>query len=266
MLTDLHCHMLPGIDDGSRDLDESLAMARIAVQDGIATTVLTPHHLKGDYLNPADGVRHRCRELGVELARAGIALELLPGSELHLVPELPEAIQRGQALTIADRGKAVLVELPTFTIPVGSEILLAQILAQGLTPLIAHPERNLELRRAPERLADWIDMGCLGQATSHSLAGYFGRPIQQATEIMIRAGSIHVVASDAHHDQRRIPQMSIARAPLERVANAAVARLLLETYPADLANGRDPDRSLLAEALAGQAQKRKLSRWWRKPS
>jgi protein-tyrosine phosphatase len=150
MLTDLHCHMLPGIDDGAHHLGESLAMARIAVQDGISTAVLTPHHLKGDYTNPADVVRRRCRELGVELERAGIALDVLPGSELHLVPELPEAIHRGQALTIADREKAVLVELPTFTIPVGSEILLEQILAQGLSPLIAHPERNHELRRAPE--------------------------------------------------------------------------------------------------------------------
>lgn len=259
MLTDLHCHMLPGIDDGSKNLEQSLAMARIAVADGITTTVVTPHHMNGAYTNTADEVRGHCRALADALDEAGIDLYLLPGSELHLVPELPEAIRSGRALTVGDRGRAVLVELPVHTVPMGAETILEQILVQDLVPIIAHPERNTELRRNPERLADWVQMGCLAQVTAQSLVGRFGQPIQNAARTMIRAGSIHVVASDAHRDERRVPRITIARDPIENWTSAEVARLLIEVFPADLAAGRTPDVRQLVDALP-QPKKR----WWQR--
>ena len=156
MLTDLHCHMLPGIDDGSREMEQSLAMARIAVADGISTTVVTPHHLNGVYSNPAQRIRSGIEQLNEALQKAGIGLNILPGRELHLTPELPAELDRGTALTIANQGKAALVELPVHTVPMGAEHLLEQLLAMGLTPVIAHPERNSELRRTPQRLGEWV--------------------------------------------------------------------------------------------------------------
>ena len=260
MLTDLHCHMIPGIDDGSKSLEQSLAMARIAVDDGITTTVVTPHHLNGVYDNPAEGVRDGVRALKEALFREGIALQLLPGSELHLVPELPDQVHRGEALTIADRGHAVLVELPVHTVPVGAENILDHLIAMGLTPLIAHPERNSELRRTPERLAGWVQMGCLGQVTAQSCTGNFGDAVRDAARTMIRQGSIHVVASDAHRDARRVPRITIAREPIEQWAGEDAARLLIEAFPARIADGELPDPGLLIDVLPARTRKP----WWRR--
>lgn len=250
-LTDLHCHLLPGVDDGARHLDQSLAMARLAVEDGIGTIVVTPHHLNGVYTNRAGTVREHVQRLGECLQQAGIPLALLPGSELHLTPELPDAIAGGQALTIADRAQAVLVELPVHTVPLGAERLLEQLMTMGLTPVIAHPERNTELRRRPQRLREWIDMGCLGQVTAQSTTGQFGERVRRAAKTMIRAGSIHIVASDAHRDRRRIPVITPAYAPIAEWTSTAVADLLLRVFPPDLAAGRSPELRRLREALSG---------------
>ena len=252
MLTDLHCHMLPGIDDGSRNVAQSIEMARIAVADVIATTILTPHHLNGVYVNRAEQIRNAAGELQARLREAGVELDLLPGSELHLVPELPDELADGRALTLGDRGRAALVELPVHTVPMGAETVLEQIIAQGLVPVIAHPERNSQLRRTPERLADWVEMGCLGQVTAQSCTGRFGQAVQRAAQTMIRAGSIHVVASDAHRDRRRVPQITPAREPIQRWTNERVATLLIETFPGELAAGRMPERLFLERALQVQ--------------
>ncbi|MGK7296187.1 MAG: tyrosine-protein phosphatase, partial [Candidatus Wenzhouxiangella sp. M2_3B_020] len=216
MLTDLHCHMLPGIDDGSRSMEQSLAMARIAVEDGITTTVVTPHHLNGVYRNPGQQIREAIDGLNRALQAEGIGLNILPGSELHLTPETPEELDKGTALTIANQGRAALVELPVHTVPVGAEHLLEAILAMDLTPVIAHPERNSELRRTPERLDEWVEMGCLAQVTVQSCTGRFGEPVQRSARDMIRRGAIHVAASDAHRDRRRVPQLTPAREPIAR--------------------------------------------------
>lgn len=264
MRTDLHCHLLPAIDDGAKSLGQALAMARIAVADGIATAVVTPHHLNGVYRNPANAVRRATAALQRELDAAGIALALLPGNELHLTPETPDALAEGTALTLADRGRAALVELPVHTVPVGVEHLLERIIAQGMTPVIAHPERNSELRRTPERLGDWVDMGCLGQVTAMSCTGQFGEPVRQAAETMVRGGWIHVVASDAHRDQRRVPRTGIARPVLTDWIGAVAAELLIDTWPDALGRGEAPDTTRLHDALPPPRRRRPFGQRLRK--
>jgi len=259
MLIDLHCHMLPGIDDGAKTLDQALAMARIAVGDGIRTIVLTPHHLNGVYVNPATLILERVTRFREALLAAGIGLKVLPGSELHLVPELPDELAAARAMTLANQGRAALVELPVHTIPVGSEHLLEQILCQGLTPIIAHPERNSLLCRQPDRLAEWVEMGCLAQITAQSCLGKFGPIVREAARDMIQRGLIHVVASDAHRDQRRIPELSKGRAQIAEWTNPATAELMAERFPLDLIEGRLPDRVQLERMLPPQR-----SAWWRR--
>ena len=259
MSIDLHCHMLPGIDDGSKSMVQSLAMARIAVEDGIRVTVLTPHHLNGVYSNPAAKVHQAVIDLREALFEAGIGLKVLPGSELHLVPELPDELAAGRAMTLANLGKAVLVELPVHTVPMGAEFILEQIMTQGLLPVIAHPERNSQLRQNPDMLADWISMGCLGQITAQSCSGLFGPQVRDSAEHMIRRGLIHIIASDAHRDRRRIPRISEGREQVAEWTNEDTARLLAETYPENLINGEMPDTQLLAESLPRQRKG-----WWRR--
>lgn len=259
MGADLHCHILPGIDDGARDLPQALAMARIAVDDGIETVFATPHHLNGVYRNPADSVRAGVARLQAALDAEGIALKLLPGAENHLVPELPKALREGSALTLGDFGRAALVELPVHEIPIGAEELLDNIRGHGIVPIIAHPERNTSLRRNPDRLADWVGAGCLAQVTAQSCTGRFGEAVQLGSRTMIDRGLIHFVASDAHRDRRRIPQIEPARAQVAEWTNEAVATLICKTFPAAVAAGDLPDVNALYGALPEPRQS-----WWRR--
>ncbi|MEN1727271.1 MAG: CpsB/CapC family capsule biosynthesis tyrosine phosphatase [Pseudomonadota bacterium] len=258
MYADLHCHLLPGIDDGAKHMEQSLAMARLAVADGIRSVVVTPHHLNGVYSNRAADIHQALGHLREALLAEGIPLKLLPGAELHLVPELPDELAAGHAMTLANQKKAVLIELPVHTVPLGSDHLLEQILAMGLVPIIAHPERNTQLREHPEMLEEWVDMGCLGQITAQSCTGQFGPRIQERSREMIRRGLIHVVASDAHRDRRRIPKLSEAHALIERWTNATLARLLCVDYPQQLITGKLPNLDRLIEVLPSQRP------WWRR--
>ncbi|WP_232222251.1 tyrosine-protein phosphatase [Thioalkalivibrio paradoxus] len=238
-MVDIHAHLLPGIDDGAKNLQQALNMARLAVADGTRALVVTPHHLNGVYRNPADGVRGHCASLRAALRREGIDLAIFPGSECHLVPELPAALVAGSALTVADRGRAVLVELPVHHVPFGATEILEELIAMGLQPIIAHPERNAEVAASPDMLAEWVAMGCLGQITAQSCNGRFGPRVQQAAESMVRQGLVQIVASDAHRDSRRVPELSQGRVMLERWVGSAAACLMAEDFPRALVAG-DP--------------------------
>lgn len=248
-MVDIHGHLLPGIDDGSRTLEMSLAMARQAVEGGISVSLLTPHHRNGVYNNPADFIRERTAELRTALKAAAIGLEVLPGAECHLVPELPRELEDGTAMTVADRRRAVLVELPVHSVPVGATTILESILALDLQPVIVHPERNSELARNADLLADWVDMGCLAQVTSRSCTGKFGATALRAAEEMVARGLIHFVASDAHRDRRRIPEMALGRASIASWVGEEAARLVSEDFPRALVMGRDIETARLHEAL-----------------
>jgi protein-tyrosine phosphatase len=256
-MIDIHAHLLPGIDDGARSLEQALNMARQALADGIDTLVLTPHHLNGLYDNPAVGIRAHCASLRRELMAQGIGLRVLPGAECHLVHELPAALRAGTAMTVADRGRAVLVELPVHHVPHGTADILEEIFDLGLQPVIAHPERNAELARDPGLLREWVESGCLAQVTAQSCSGRFGAKVQAAAREMVQAGLIHFAASDAHRDQRRIPELSPGRAIIEAWTRPEVGRLLTETFPAALVQGQEVETERLDEALSAPRR-----RWW----
>jgi len=253
-MIDLHCHLLPGIDDGAKDLQQALNMARIAVADGIAVAVMTPHHLNGVYDNPAATVREQVATFSAELQRAGTELEILPGAECHLVPEISQELADGKAMTVADRGKAVMVELPVHTIPMGATSILEEIQILGLTPIIVHPERNAELRQKPERLREWVAMGCLAQVTAQACTGRFGESVRRAAHHMVTRGLIHFVASDAHRDHRRVPQLRPGRAVIEQWTSPEVGQLLTEEFPRALVAGRLPATEKLMDALDASRQ------------
>lgn len=248
-MVDIHAHLLPQVDDGSRGIDQTLNMARLAVADGISTLVATPHHLNGVFRNPASRVRRHCFVLGMRLANEGIDLAVLPGSECHLVPELPAALAQGTAMTVADCGKAVLVELPVHHVPRGASDILDELGSLGLQPIIAHPERNTQLARDPALLREWVEGGALAQVTAQSCIGRFGPQARAAAREMVQQGLIHFIASDAHRDQRRIPELTSGRAMIEEWTCPEVGELLSETFPAALVQGCPIETSRLSHAL-----------------
>lgn len=248
-MVDIHAHLLPQVDDGSRGIDQTLSMARLAVAGGIAALVATPHHLNGVYRNPASDIRRHCFVLGRKLVKEGIDLTVLPGSECHLVPELPAALAQGTAMTVADRGRAVLVELPVHHVPRGASDILDEIRSLGLQPIIAHPERNTQLARDPAMLREWVEDGVLAQVTAQSCVGKFGPQARAAAREMVQRGLIHFIASDAHRDQRRIPELTSGRAVIEEWTCPEVGELLSESFPRALVVGGTIETSRLSHAL-----------------
>lgn len=239
-LIDAHCHILPGIDDGAHTFETAVDMARAAVAGGARGLVCTPHHLNGVYNNPGDIVRHALADLQQRLSDADIPLDLFPGAEIHLVPEAPSRVLDGSALTYNDLGKAALVELPKNAVPTGAETILEQLLQNGVTPVIAHPERNLVLARHPQRLAEWVARGCKVQLTAQSCSGAFGERLQRLSRRWLKLGLAHLIASDAHRPTGRSPDtLAAARVIVSAWLGEDAATLLTLDNPRRLLEGED---------------------------
>lgn len=239
MIIDCHNHTLPGIDDGARDVEMALAMARRATINNIAAIIVTPHHLNGVFVNRRADILNYLVDFKSVLEKSNIRLQLYPGAENHLMPELLRDLDNDVAMTLCDRGKAVLVELPKHGLPIGAEELLHQIIERGITPLIAHPERNTQLLNDTQLLKRWVDMGCRFQLTGQSCSGRFGRRIQSACRQWLLGDLIHIVASDAHRAEGREPDLNPARKILAKWVGIANMELLTEDNPARLLAGED---------------------------
>lgn len=263
-MIDLHAHYLPGIDDGPKTLEDSLAMARLAVADGVTAVTVTPHHLNGRYVTTAATIRAEVEKLRVALEEQGIALEVHPGSEIHLTPELPGVLADGTAMTVADRGQAVLVEPPVNSLPLGAEAILSDCLVQGITPIIAHPERCRRLQRDFAPLRRWVEMGCLVQITAQSCDGHFGQGAQNAAQGMIRAGLVHLLASDGHRPYGRTPCLGTGRAAVTGWFGEDLAALLTEAVPGALLQGEKPDFQSLKAALPAPGEGRERAPAWKR--
>ncbi len=207
-MIDLHCHILPGVDDGPQSVEESLAMAETALRDGIHTLVATPHMLNGLYENDLAGARSGLASLEKELVKRGLPLRLHVGGDVHVVPGMVEAVRNGSAVTIDDGRKYLLLELPSQSVPPGVKGEIFQLRIHGITPIITHPERNPVVSRDKELLRELVEMGALAQVTAMSLTGDFGEEVRDVAEILLKRRLVHVMASDAHSPHDRPPALS----------------------------------------------------------
>lgn len=237
-LVDLHCHLLPGIDDGSPDLEHSLDLAQAAVADGITHALLTPHHLNGRYVNHRAAVEKATAAFAQALKRAQINLQVYPGQEVRLSGQVLEALAAGDLLTTDLDGHYLLVEFPSDEVPAYTKQMLFKLAQHGVTPVIVHPERNAELLRHPERLVDLLEQGCLTQLTASSYVGTFGKRIMKVTTQLIAAGQGAILASDAHALAGRDYEMRAAMAKLAQEFSPQLAERYQENACA-LLNG-DP--------------------------
>lgn len=244
-LVDIHCHLLPGIDDGAGSLQESLAMAQMAVDDGIGTIIATPHQLGNFADNQGDDIRRRIAELQAELDSAGIPLKVLPGADVRIEDGMIAGLRDGSVVSLGDHRKHVLLELP-HELYMPLEPVLEQLARIRMTGILSHPERNQGILTRPELLEPLVDAGCLMQVTAGSLCGTFGRDCQQLAERMVADGLVHFVATDAHGVRSRRPLLSRA---FERVGELAG-----EAAAMDLCC-RNPGRVAAGEPVPGGRQK-----------
>lgn len=238
-MIDLHSHLLPWIDDGASDLDMALEMARIAVADGIDSVVCTPHIYPGLYENSASGIEIAVTRMQRELDDAGIALKLYVGADVHLARDLVGAVAQGRVPTLAG-SRYLLLEPPHHTVPPGFEDAVFELMAAGLVPVITHPERLSwvdEHYPVFERLAD---RGAWMQVTAGALTGRFGRRVKYWAERFVGEGRCHLLATDAHHPQRRPPLLAEAREAAAGLVGAAEADNLVRARPLAVLENKAP--------------------------
>jgi len=196
-LIDIHNHILPGIDDGPKTEQDSIAMAKYAVDQGIHTVVATPHHKNGRFNNKKEEILKYVSVLNELFKSKNIPLTVLVGQEVRIYGDILEDIDKNEILTV-NHSKYLLIELPFDEVPYYTEKLLYDIQLAGYIPVIVHPERNAELRRDYRKMYDLVLKGSLTQLTAGSILGHFGKEIEQFSHNLIQANLTHLIASDAH--------------------------------------------------------------------
>ncbi len=251
---DLHCHVLPGIDDGPESIEGSVALARAAVAAGIQTVVATPH-VSWRYPNDADTITRLVAELKTRLKREEVALDVRPGGEMamtHLIDVAPAELARFGL----GGGSWLLVEPPFTEVATGLDSIVRDLLRRGHHVLLAHPERCRALRRDPRMLRSLIRDGVLTSITAGSLVGHFGGEVRRFSEQLARDGMIHNVASDSHDHSQRPPGM---RVELDRAGLGPLADWLTVEVPAAiLADEEIPPRPARPES-----ERAPRRRFWR---
>ena len=225
-MIDLHCHILPGIDDGSRNLDMSLEMARMAVDDGITMTACTPHIYPGLYMNDTAGIRAARDRLQREFEERGIPLQLTIGADVHLVPGLIQGLRAGTVPTLHGT-RYLLLEPSHHVAPPRFAESVFQLVAEGYVPVITHPERLTWVEDHYPAFIDLVRQGAWMQVTAASLTGVFGQRAKYWGERFLGEGHTHILATDAHSNGRRSPVMSRAREIAERMLGAEEAQRLV---------------------------------------
>ena len=244
-MIDLHAHILPGIDDGPRSLEEALEMARLAVADGITTMVATPHlfrrrSVEFHDLNPPDDIRQAVDRFNAKLAEEHIDLTVLPGCEIPLFPEIIKFIDENRIITINEGARYIFLEMPDSVIPPATEDIIFQLNSRGLTPIITHPERNLVFYQMPDKLRRFISLGCLAQITARSLTRGFGWGVSRFTKKLVREGLVHIMATDAHNVAKRPPVMGNALKKLSKLVGESQAWDMVATVPERIIRGEGP--------------------------
>lgn len=259
-MVDIHCHILPGLDDGADTLETACAMAEMAIADGITHVIGTPHASQNHPFVP-ELVRQRRDELQAHFEGR---LTLATGCDFHLSFENLREIRHDAARFTLNQKNYLLVEFADYSIPPSLDQALHELQLAGLRPIITHPERNPLIRSQPDRLYKWLRQGCYAQVTAQSLLGRFGESAQAIAEVWLDAGAVHFLASDAHNLTARPLRLKEAFDQVAQTRGEAVARALLVDNPLAAFEGRPlpwvPELSDDADMNGASVRKRK--RFW----
>ena len=218
-MIDIHCHLLPGIDDGPKSLDDSLAMARHAVKAGIKKIVATPHITPGRYDNSLKTIQPVFNNLKASIIAENIPLEISFAAELRFDPIIMDLVNNDELPVLGkyEGERLILLEFPHSHIPPGSEELIQWLADRGVRVLIAHPERNRSVLGDIEKITPLVKLGCLLQITGGSLTGVFNDAAKQCGTELLKRGWVSIIASDAHNLHARCPELEPARKEAEKI-------------------------------------------------
>jgi protein-tyrosine phosphatase len=233
-LIDIHCHVLPEVDDGPNSWEVSLDMCRMAAADGTTHVVATPH-ANSRYVYDR---RYLLDVLDELRRRTGRTLDFSLGCDFHLSDEnLERALERPHQYTIGETNY-LLIELSNYSIPPQLADCFRRLGDRSLTPILTHPERNPILQQTPQRILEFADQGCLIQVTASSLTGFWGARPEVVSRWLLEHSAVHILASDAHDNKNRIPILSKARSAAEEIVGAEYASALVEENPGAIVRGQ----------------------------
>jgi len=216
-LVDIHCHVLPGIDDGPADWDNSMDMLRVAERNGINTIVSTPHWIYGTSWQADVGtIKDKIERLNELMSGQDISISVLSGMEIGITGNLIQLLEDGKILPLAE-SKYILIEIPFISLPCGMEKMIFEIVSAGFVPVLAHPERNRDFQENPHIMEDFIERGALTQITAGSLCGDWGDYAKQCSIEFARKGYVFAVASDGHSAVLRPPDIMRGLRVLEEI-------------------------------------------------
>jgi len=254
---DLHCHILPGIDDGASDSSVSLAMAGAMAEQGVTDVACTPHILPGLYHNSGPAIREATQRLQDLLDQEGIPLRLTTGADVHMCPDFISGLRSGRLLTLAD-SRYVLVEPPHHTAPPQLEDFFFNLMVAGYVPILTHPERLSWVPSRYQIIKKLFQSGVWMQITAGSFAGAFGRNALYWAERMLDEGCVHLIASDAHDAERRPPDLAAGRDLVAKRVGPEEAQHLVITRPMGILKDESPSNlpapSRVANAEAALSQ------------
>jgi protein-tyrosine phosphatase len=233
-MVDIHCHILPGVDDGPETWDMTAEMCRVAAEDGITHIVATPH-CNDEFLYDRDRYAEMLGEL-YDTAEGKLGFSL--GCDFHFsYDNIRDALAHPRRYTIGD-SQYLLVEFSDYSIPPSVQQDLLSISSCGIVPIITHPERNPILLRKPEMVLEMVEQGCLVQVTANAVTGFWGKRAQKMAEWLLKREAVHVVASDAHDPEHRAPMLSQARDVVAIFTGEEIADALVTYNPAAIVDGK----------------------------
>lgn len=232
-MIDLHCHFLPGVDDGPATLEAAVALARESVRNGISRAIVTPHIHNGRYENDRISIKSVFDRYKEELITRGILLGLGFAAEVRIGPEIIPLIESEMIPFLGSLGgyKILLLEFPHSHIPLGSEKLIVWLLSRKIRPMIAHPERNKDVLRNVDKISSFVEMGCLLQVTAGSVAGNFGPHSRKISIQLLEKGWVFALASDAHNMEHRPPELEPGRIAAEKILGLEASWMLVQGNP-----------------------------------
>ena len=231
-MIDLHSHILPGLDDGAQTMDNALEMARIAQEDGIEKIVATPHLFRNDFTPQDLGIIEEKRlELVEALDKNNIDVEILAGAEVHISHNLIDEIRKNRAYLVIHKSSYMFAEFPSDHVFSGVKNLFFELMSEGITPIIAHPERNSVFRRNPAMLYELVQTGAFCQVNSGSITGIYSVRSQDAVNQFLGLGLVHFIASDCHNSSSIPPKLSEAVKKAAEIIGEKNASFLVRDNP-----------------------------------
>ena len=232
-MIDTHSHILPEVDDGPKSWDTAVEMCRMAAADGITHMVATPHFNERYHYDHAclAGCLRRLQELVGEFPKLSL------GCDFHLsYDHLQLVLANPDRYTIS--GSYLLVELSDFSIPTQIGDCFLKLGERGVTAVLTHPERNAILRVTPQRVIEFVELGCAVQITANALTGFWGQGVERAATWLLEHEAVHLIASDAHDTRHRTPILSAARDAAAAICGAEIANVLVEENPRAVVSGQ----------------------------